>query len=304
MIARAKAEFAQGPLPRPKFTFEGALALQHALPTPPSVIRWNARRDAITVEGHLDVVDRVASALKTWRDEPLVEPRSPSELTETDTRVLALYTRLNALVLRDVVIRKDHLKDAVAALNQLCVAAAGKKTGGLGISLGNDLTQDQGEPIFLEAKEITAWEALKKILRQGAHFAQLYVHRGRLVASSGFEADGFPMGTQLDDKEGLAIGEYPGKSLPLDLLAGRYPPAGSRAKDFLSSSGVTFNTGTFAMYSPAAGTLVLKDTPEFLLQVKKRVWEDYSSPPKRKARAAIRPVEIDGNRPVPEKTHE
>jgi hypothetical protein len=302
-IARAKAEFAEGPLPRPEFSVERALALQHALPKPPTSIQWNGKRNALTVEGHLQDVDAVAWILRGWGI-PLPKPVKPRRPSATETQVLALYTRLNAVVLRDVRISKEKIENALAALDRLCIAASGTKTGGLHLTVGPDLAHPDGALVALEAQEITAWDALKQILRQGSIFAHLRVHRGRLVVSGDWNPDSFPMGRQLNDTEGLAIGEYPAEGVLLDLLPQRDPDTSASAKDFLSFSGVTFHTGPFAMYSPATRALVLRDKPEFLLQVKARIWQDYTSPRKRKQIAPTAPVEIDGNRAVPEKTRD
>jgi hypothetical protein len=304
-MQQAKAEFAQGPLPRPQFTLEGALALNCGLPTGVSV-RWNAKRDVVTVEGHVDDVDRVGESLSAWNYRPPKPPR-PLKMTEAETKHLALYERLNSLVLRDVLIGKAKLADAIAALDQLCIEASGKKTGGLGFIMADGLSKADNEPIHLEAKEITAWKALKEILRQCNLLPRFGVSRGRLVLSGEMREAGIP--GQAEQEGGFVIGEFsvPQQIFRSDSLNDLRRDQEEReergpvqsAKDFLSSSGVTFNTGTFAMYSPASQTLVVKDTPERLLQIKREVCNAWAQ--LRAGKLPTEPVITDGNVPIPDK---
>lgn len=225
--------------------------------------------------------------------------------------------RLNAVVLRDVLIRKANLKDALAALNQLCVEASGRKGRGLEITFSDKLPQLKGDPVLLQGKEISAWEALKDILSQGAADPYLRMRSGRLivhdartpvatqpVVSTGEQLSdllgqqGLPMRKPAKEGEGFIIMEYKVAPTMFRRSVTRLVEAVAPPKDFLSCQGVTFNQGAFAMYSPASNTLVVKNSPEMLLVVKKAVRDAYYKAKADALKAAkAPPVIIDGNAP-------
>ena len=84
-------------------------------------------------------------------------------MTECERKILDLYERLTALVLRDVIIGQANLKEALGELDRLCIEASGKKSGGVRLAVRGPVTSPTGESIRLETKQISAWEALKQI---------------------------------------------------------------------------------------------------------------------------------------------
>jgi hypothetical protein len=167
-------------------------------------------------------------------------PKAPAKPDMDPGRVANIMARLQKLI-PAVNFREASLSDAMSFLTQQT---------GVSIRLSAE-AQATTTKITLTLKNVPAIEVIKYVTNLASAKYRI----------SGQGVEIVPLGTETSE---VYIKEW---KVPPEVIRSLGPQPGpnqTTASEFLTASGVTFPPGTFAMYSPASGTLVVKHTADQL----------------------------------------
>ena len=207
---------------------------------------------------------------------------------ESYAAVAALKKTMEAIVLRDVVIKGMSLRDAAHTLGQLSVRYDFRKPRRMRIGVNvvvkdpeppdERTAADDGTLISYSAKKVSLLDAVEAVAKLG----------GRKIEISRYAAFLIPK----DAPEKLVTWEFlvPPDFVPRPIQGQPDPDRPpDTAKNWLTSSGVTFQPTASAIYIVSSRRLIVRETEEKLKLVQQQTetaWREYYAkhPPKKKSR--------------------